>query len=135
MGVKKIGKIPKGGGWKAHGRAATGGHRHKKVKIGYDYVHSLVDDHSRLAHSEILPDETGATSAAFLLRAAAFFTTQGISRIEQLITDNAFAYRRSAAVRQAFAQLGARHRFIKPHCPWQNGKVCEDLAWRCTGPV
>jgi len=66
MDVKKLGKIPDGGGWRAHGRAATVDHRHKKVKVGYDYVHSLVDDHSRLAYSEILPDETGATCAAFL---------------------------------------------------------------------
>ena len=53
MDVKKIGKIPDGGGWKALGRAD--GHRDRKTKIGYDYVHSVVDDHSRLAYSEILP--------------------------------------------------------------------------------
>ena len=57
MDVKKIGKIPDGGGWKALGRAD--GHRDRKTKIGYHYVHSVVDDHSRLAYSEILPDEIG----------------------------------------------------------------------------
>ena len=123
MDVKKLGKIPDGGGWRAHGRAATVDHRHKKVKVGYDYVHSLVDDYSRLAYSEILPDETGATCAAFLERAAAYFAAQGITRIERVMTDNALAYRRSVALKRAVAALGAQQKFIKPHCPWQNGKV------------
>jgi transposase len=78
MDVKKVGRIPDGGGWRAHGRS-------EEVRgrgIGYDYVHSLVDDHSRLAYSEILPDEKGATCAGFLSRAAAYFTTHGITQIE-----------------------------------------------------
>ena len=123
MDVKKLGKIPDGGGWRAHGRAATVDHRHKKVKVGYDYVHSLVDDYTRLAYSEILPDETGATCAAFLRRAAAYFAAKGITRIERVMTDNAFAYRHSNDVKNACADLGATQKFIKPHCPWQNGKV------------
>jgi transposase InsO family protein len=123
MDVKKIGKIPDGGGWKAHGRAATTAAKEKRPRIGYDYVHSVVDDHSRLAYSEILPNETGPTCAAFLLRAAAYFTSHGILRIERVITDNAFAYRHSNAVKHAMAHLSARHIFIKPHCPWQNGKA------------
>ncbi len=123
LDVKKIGKIPDGGGWRALGRAATSAHKHKKTTIGYDYVHAAVDDHSRLAYAEILPDETGDTSAGFLRRAAAFFATCGIPSIERVITDNAWAYRHSAAFRAAVAALGARQQFIKPHCPWQNGKV------------
>ena len=119
MDVKKIGRIPDGGGWKAHGRS-------EQVKgrgIGYDYVHSLVDDHSRLAYSEILPDETGTTCAAFLTRAAGYLAAHGINAIDQVMTDNAFAYRHSNAVKAAVTALGARQIFIKPHCPWQNGKV------------
>ena len=123
MDVKKLGKIPDGGGWRAHGRAATVDHKHKKVKVGYDYVHSLVDDHSRLAYSEILPDETGKTCAAFLERAAAYFATKGIGRIERVMTDNAFAYRHSNDIKRVVAELGAVQKFIRPHCPWQNGKV------------
>ena len=123
MDVKKIGKIPDGGGWKAFGRSATVKQRHKKVTVGFDYVHSMVDDHSRLAYSEILPDETGASCAAFLSRAAGYFAAHGITTIARVMTDNAFAYRHSRAVRSAVAALGARHTFIKPHCPWQNGKV------------
>lgn len=119
MDVKKIGRIPHGGGWKAHGRS-----EHVRGRgIGYDYVHSVIDDHSRLAYSEILPDEKGPTCAAFLTRAAAYFSTAGISRIERVMTDNAFAYRRSTAMREAVAGLGARQVFIRPHCPWQNGKA------------
>jgi len=119
MDVKKVGRIPDGGGWRAHGRS-------EQVRgrgIGYDYVHSLVDDHSRLAYSEILPDEKGATCAAFLLRAAAYFAGHGIGAIERVITDNHLSYRRSTDVRVAVTSLGARHLFIRPHCPWQNGKV------------
>lgn len=121
--VKKIGKIPDGGGWKAHGRQMGKTAAHKKARIGYDYVHSMVDDHSRLAYSEILPDEKGPTCAGFLLRAAAYFATFGISRIEEVITDNHWSYRRSDDVRAAIIAVGAKHLFIKPHCPWQNGKV------------
>jgi transposase InsO family protein len=119
MDVKKLGRIPDGGGWRAHGRS-------EEVRgrgIGYDYVHSLVDDYSRLAYSEILADESGATCAAFLERAAAYFSVKGIDRIERVLTDNALAYRRSSDVKRVCAELGATQKFIRPHCPWQNGKV------------
>ena len=66
MDVKKLGRIGDGGGWKAHGRQMGSTSAKKKARIGFDYVHSLVDDHSRLAYSEILDDEKGATCAGFL---------------------------------------------------------------------
>src|SRR5699024_6983535 len=121
--VKKIGRIPDGGGWKAHGRQIGKTSAQKKARIGYDYVHSMVDDHSRLAYSEILPDEKGPTCAAFLLRAAAYFADHGIDRVERVLTDNHFSYRNSGDMAEAIAALGAKHKFIRPHCPWQNGKV------------
>ena len=121
MDVKKLARIPDGGGWRALGRAARETTRDRTTKVGYDYVHSLVDDHSRLAYSEILPDEKGATCAAFLTRAAAYFAAHGITGIERVMTDNAWAYQHS--IKGVCAQLGARQKFIKPHCPWQNGKV------------
>jgi transposase InsO family protein len=121
MDVKKLGRIPDGGGWRAHGRGADSISRDRDTKVGYDYVHSLVDDYSRLAYSEILPDEKGATCAAFLARAAAYFAAHGIDRIERVMTDNAWAYKHS--LRTVCASIGARQKFIKPHCPWQNGKV------------
>lgn len=123
MDVKKLGRIHEGGGWRAKGREHGQTGKQKRNRIGYDYVHSLVDDHSRFAYSEILPDEKGATCAAFLLRAANAFAQAGITRIEEVITDNHLSYKRSNAVRDAVAALGAKHIFIKPHCPWQNGKV------------
>lgn len=83
----------------------------------------MVDDHCRLAYSEILPDEKGPTCAGFLLRAAAYFASFGITRIKEVITDNHLSYRRSADVQDAVEALGAKHIFIKPHCPWQNGKA------------
>jgi transposase InsO family protein len=119
MDVKKIGRIPDGGGWRAHGRAHRDPDRTRK--IGYDYVHSLIDDHSRLAYSEVLTDEKGVTCAGFLDRAARYFAGHGITRIERVMTDNAWAYKWS--LRHVTARLGARQVFIKPHCPWQNGKV------------
>ena len=120
MDVKKLGRIPDGGGWRAHGRGVNDAAK-RKTPLGYDYVHSLVDDHSRLAYSEILPDEKGATCAAFLARAAGYFAAHGITRIERVMTDNAFAYKYSLT--DVCAAIGARQKFIKPHCPWQNGKV------------
>jgi transposase InsO family protein len=121
MDVKKIGRIPDGGGWKARGRPGSQTQARKNAKIGYDYVHSVVDDHSRLAYSEILADEKGATCAAFLRRAADYFRAHGIEHIDAIMTDNAWAYRWS--LRDVVATLGARQVFIRPHCPWQNGKV------------
>lgn len=120
MDVKKLGRIPDGGGWRAHGRGPADNAK-RKTPLGYDYVHSLVDDHSRLAYSEVLPDEKGVTCAGFLARAAAYFAANGIDRIERVMTDNAWAYRYS--LRDVCASIGARQKFIKPHCPWQNGKV------------
>jgi transposase InsO family protein len=119
MDVKKLGRIPDGGGWRALGRHNRP--RNRTTKVGFDYVHSLVDDHSRLAYSEILPDEKGATCAGFLIRAIDYFAGHGITRIERLMTDNAWAYRYS--LRAVCAEFGIRQKFIKPHCPWQNGKV------------
>jgi transposase InsO family protein len=121
MDVKKIGRIPDGGGWRAHGRAHREATRDRAAKLGYDYVHCLVDDHSRLAYSEVLPDEKGPTCAGFLTRAVAYFAGHGIHHIQRLMTDNAWAYRWS--LRSVCAEHGIRQKFIKPHCPWQNGKA------------
>ena len=87
--VKKLGRIPDGGGWRAHGRAATPKHH---TRIGFDYIHAMVDDHSRLAYAEVLPDEKGATCAGFLTRAAAAFAAAGIAQIDRVLTDNARNY-------------------------------------------
>ena len=90
--------------------------------FGYDYVHAAVDDHTRLAYAEILEDETGPTCAAFLIRAAGFFASYGIT-VREVITDNAKNYYPSGDFHAAIAGIDARTPTHQPHCPWQNGKV------------
>ena len=70
-----------------------------------------------------LPDEKGTSCAGFIRRAAAYFADHGITSIERVMTDNHFSYKNSHDVRAVLDELGAKHKFIKPHCPWQNGKV------------
>jgi transposase InsO family protein len=123
MDVKKIGRIPDGGGWRAHGRQMGSTGAQKRARIGFDYVHSVVDDHSRAAYSEIHPDQTAATTVAFFARAVEHLARLGIARIERVMTDNAWNYTHSNAFAAQLDALGARHLLIKPHCPWQNGKV------------
>jgi transposase InsO family protein len=120
--VKKLGRIPDGGGWRVHGRPNARSWAKKAQRIGFDYVHAVVDDHSRLAYAEVHSDEKGSTAAGVLLRAGEFFAAHGFT-IREVISDNAFAYRYSTDFKDAVAALGARQLFIKPHCPWQNGKV------------
>jgi hypothetical protein len=91
--VKKLGRIPDGGGHRAHGRAKGARGR----GIGYDYVHSAVDDRSRVAFSQILPDEQATTAARFLVEAASFFADHGV-RIQRVLTDNAKAYAESVVL-------------------------------------
>ena len=118
--VKKLGRIPTGGGHRGYGRRLrrpTG-----KRGQGYEFVHSLVDDHSRLAYSEVLADEQGATCAQFLRRAASFLSAHGV-RVQRVMTDNHFSYRRSKDFRAAVSELGAKHIFIPFYAPQVNGKV------------
>jgi transposase InsO family protein len=117
--VKKLGKIRPGGGHRVHGR--QGVRRAKRGRVGYAYVHSAVDDHSRLAYSEVLPDETGPTSAAFWRRARAFYRAHGVV-VERVMTDNAFAYR-GEKFNEALAETRVLHRYCRPYRPQTNGKV------------
>jgi transposase InsO family protein len=122
--VKKLGRLREGGGWRAHGRDSDA-HRATRgaARVGYEYVHAAIDDHTRLAYAEIHPDETATTCAGFLTRAAAWFTRHGVVRIERVMTDNALAYRRSHAFRQAVSELGAVQRFTRSYRPQTNGKA------------
>jgi transposase InsO family protein len=122
MDVKKLGRIPPGGGWKAHGRQMGSTSKRKKTKIGFDYIHSVVDDHSRLAYCEIHDDEKGETCVGFFERAIDFFASHHIA-IERVMTDNHWSYRRTIRLAELIDSIGAKHKFIRPHCPWQNGKV------------
>ena len=122
MDVKKIGRIPDGGGWRAHGREMGSSSARKQAPVGYDYIHAVVDDHSRLAYAEIHGDERAGTVCGFFERAIQFYAGHGV-RIERLMTDNAFAYRHGRRLRELLEDHQIRHKFIRPHCPWQNGKV------------
>jgi transposase InsO family protein len=117
--VKKLGRIPDGGGHRKLGR--TIGNRHNKARgRGYAFVHHAVDDHSRLVYSEILRDERKETAAAFWLRANKYFTDHGIT-IRRVLTDNGSCYRS-----KLFAQsLGpdVTHKKTRPYRPQTNGKV------------
>ena len=119
--IKKLGKIPDGGGWKFLGR--TAGKRHNNgggdKRVGYAFIHSAVDDHSRLAYSEILGDERKNTAAAFWNRAAAWFGELGIT-IEEVLTDNGGCYR-SMPFAEALGEI--KHRRTRPYRPQTNGKV------------
>ena len=118
--VKKLGRIPTGGGWRLHGRQQRPS-RHRGP--GMDYVHTAIDDHTRLAYAEVHADERGPTCAGFLHRAAAHFAALGITGIERVMTDNARNYRTAKVFQQALADLGARHVLTRPYCPWTNGKA------------
>jgi transposase InsO family protein len=91
-------------------------------RVGYDYLHAVVDDHSRLAYCEIQPDERALTVVGFLERALAFFAAHGITA-RRVMTDNAWAYTHSRRLRELLARHGIRHLRTKPHRPRTNGKV------------
>jgi transposase InsO family protein len=115
--VKKLGRIPPGGGWRVHGRANVA--HHSKNRVGYDYVHSAIDAHSRLAYSEILANEKGPTCAGFWERAQRFFDEHAIS-VEAVLTDNARNY---IGKHFTAALDGIDHRRIPFRRPQTNGKV------------
>jgi transposase InsO family protein len=119
LDVKKLGRIPAGGGHRAHGRTAG---TPRGRGIGYDYVHSAIDDRSRVAFSQILADETGPTAARFLVEAAAFFADHGVV-IQRVLTDNAKAYTQSVAFTETAAELGIRLKRTRLYRPQTNGKV------------
>lgn len=122
--VKKLGRIPLGGGWRLHGRdaAVCVANRNKRNPIGYDYVHTAIDDYTRLAYSEVLPDEKDPTCAEFLHRAMTWFAARGV-RVHRILTDNAMVYRRGTHWAATCSAWGLQRRFTKPGCPWTNGKA------------
>ena len=129
--IKKLGRIPDGGGWRAHGRGSAqdrtaGSARDKAARRGastsrgYAFLHHAVDSHSRLAYSEQLDDERKETAAAFWKRARAFFAAAGIT-VSAVMTDNGACYR-SHAFAAALGD-GVKHRRTRPYRPQTNGKV------------
>jgi transposase InsO family protein len=117
--VKKLGRIPPGGGWRAWGRDNVA--HHDTTKVGYAFVHTAIDSYTRLAYSEVLDDEKGATAAAFWHRAHHWFRDLGVT-VETVQTDNGACYK-AFAFRDAVNATGATHRRLPPRRPAWNGKV------------
>ena len=125
LDVKKLGKIPNGGGWRVVGRAAGTRNKHKHnpgshPAIGYHFLHSALDDHSRLTYSELLADEQGETAAAFWRRAQAYFATCGIT-VHRVLSDNGACYR-SRVFSDALGPT-VTHKRTRPYRPQTNGKI------------
>lgn len=114
--VKKVARIPDGGGHRALGRGCG-----SRRGAGSSRLHVAVDDLSRVAYAELLPDERKGTCAAFMGRCPAFFSGLGVA-VERVMTDNGPGYR-SGDFNALLAAGGVRHLYTRPFSPWQNGKV------------
>jgi transposase InsO family protein len=129
--VKKLGNIPDGGGWRFVGRAQGDRNRaatpnkprnkHRDPKMGHAFVHTVIDDHSRVAYAEVHDDETAITATGVLRRAVAWFTTRGITT-ERVLSDNGSPYV-SHLWRDTCAELGIKHSRTRPRRPQTNGKI------------
>jgi len=129
--VKKFGNIPDGGGWRFVGRAqgdrnrsATPGkpkNRHSNPKMGHAFVHTVIDDHSRVAYAEVHDDETAATATGVLRRAVTWFAERGITT-QRVLSDNGSPYV-SHLWRDTCAELAIKHTRTRPRRPQTNGKI------------
>jgi transposase InsO family protein len=125
--IKKLGRIHGGAGKRVTGVQRNPAQRHydadghERRVTGWDFVHVAVDDYSRLAYAEVLPDETARSAVGFLKRALAYYARHGIT-VERVLTDNGSAYR-SAVHALACRRLGIRHLRTRPRRPQTNGKA------------
>lgn len=129
--VKKLGNIPDGGGWRFVGRQqgdwnrqATPGlarDKHRHEVLGYAFVHTVIDDNSRVAYAEIHDDERAETAIGVLRRAVSWFADRGVT-VERVLSDNGSAYR-SHAWRHACVDLEISPKFTRPRRPQTNGKI------------
>jgi transposase InsO family protein len=129
--VKKLGNIPDGGGWRFVGRAQGGKNRRSTdgvtrsrshdPNLGHAFVHTVIDDHSRVAYAEIHDNERTDTAVEVLRRAVGWFGTRGVS-IERVLSDNGACYR-SHAWRNACAELQIQPKRTRPYRPQTNGKI------------
>src|SRR5436190_19731617 len=126
--VKKLGRIEGGAGKRVRGgthshyvRSFTDAAGRRRNTVGWEYVHIAVDDYSRLAYAEVLPDQKATPAIGFLRRAVAFYKSYGIT-VEQLLTDNGSPYR-STIHKLTCHALGLRHLRTRPYRPQTNGKA------------
>jgi transposase len=120
MDVKRFARFQQPGHRVTGNRFSTGAQR--RARVGWEFAHSVIDDHSRLAYTELLEDEQAATVTAFVGRALAFYASHGISA-KRLQTDNHFSYSKNRSLRELLDREDVRHRFIPPRTPKRNGKV------------
>ena len=125
--VKKLGRLRDGGGWRKLGHdhpTARANHAARSAgrRVGHEFLHVAIDDHSRLAYVEVCDDETAETAAAFWCRAVAWFADHGIDSITSALTDNGACYR-SRAWTSALAVTGTTPKRTRPYRPQTNGKV------------
>jgi transposase InsO family protein len=120
MDVKRFARFSRPGHRVTGDRYRSG--EEKRSQVGWEFAHSLLDDHSRLAYTELHRDERAATVTGFVVRALEFFADHGI-KPRRLQTDNHFSYKRNRSLRELLAGHGIRHRFIPPRTPKRNGKV------------
>jgi len=118
--VKKIAGIPDGGGWRSRGRGYQG-EEAKSRKVGYRYIHTAIDDRTRIVYSEIHTDEQAATAAGFWIRAAAWYSSIGITP-QRVLTDNGACYK-SGLWHRACTSTGTIVKKTRPRRPQTNGKV------------
>jgi transposase InsO family protein len=116
MDTKKLGRF------EAPGHALTGDRRRRSRRVGWEFVHSIVDDCSRLAYAEIHDDERAETVTAFSRRAFEWFEGRGLA-LERLMTDNHFSYTKSSSLATLLDRRAISHLLIKPYTPRTNGKV------------
>ena len=116
MDTKRFGRF------EAPGHALTGDRTQRSRRVGWEYVHSIVDDCSRLAYSEIHDDEKATTVTAFTRRALDFFLEHGVVA-ERLLTDNAFTYVHNRSLRALLRARAIDHLRTRPYTPRTNGKV------------
>jgi transposase InsO family protein len=116
---KQVARIPDGGGWRIHGAEHHNLAESRRQARGYEHVHAALDDHTRLAYVETLPDIKGETCAGFWQRAHRFFADQGIT-VEAVMTDNWAGYR-SQAFQAALGDI--EHVRTRPYRPQTNGKI------------
>ena len=119
--VKKVAKVPPGGGWRAHGRGSPKAKRAKRKRRGYTYLHVAVDDHSRVAYVEAHDNEKAVTAAAFWRNARDWFNRLNVG-IDAVMTDNGRNFT-SAKFAEALAENRTKHRLTRPYRPQTNGKV------------
>jgi transposase InsO family protein len=134
MDVKKLGKVPDGGGWRYVGREQGGRNRaatvartgtpkskYRQPLIGTCFLHTVIDDHSRVAYVEARDDETKDTASQVLRNAVAWFAERGVT-VRRVLTDNGGCYR-SLLWRETCAELGILHKRTRPYRPQTNGKI------------